>query len=67
MSMDEDSAPSRARSQSESAKSLDTPDGDTENAERRDEANATGDDENLPNDAEIDDEELFGETTADSP
>ena len=66
MSMDEDSSPSRVRSQSESAKSINPSDRDSEKAEKADKSNGAGADERLPEDAEIDEEELFGEAAEDS-
>ena len=65
MSIDEDAVSSRARSQSESAKSVDTSD---ERMDRAKKAESTGDnDEEIPKDAEIDEDELFGETAEESP
>ena len=65
--MDDESDHSRAQSHTDGARSEGVPDGDSEKVENVDEANASGDDENSREDAEIDDEELFGDANDDLP
>lgn len=65
--MDEDTVPSRAQSQANSAKSVQSPSEASERSGKMDSAKPAASDEESPGNAGVDEDDLFGEAEEDPP
>lgn len=65
--MDEDTVPSRAQSQADSANGVQSPSDTSERSGKMDTAKPTASDEESPGNADVDEDDLFGEAEEDPP